>query len=210
MLVTSGAVALGKQRLRHEILLSQSRKAGPTLRAEPPERDGECGFPTPITGSLRPLPTLPTTHLVCWHVTGDSSLRSPSLCSCWTEWPDGLVWSHVYPVQHLCCPGERLTLQGDGTCEDDSCGIRWLPARLWSQTDRIQSQLQHLLDGRSGESLLAFLCLSFRIEKWGCHQCPLQRVFRRAQWENLLKHLMCLVQHILFSNVSSCCYTCNS
>ena len=148
---------------------------------------------------------------LCWHVTGNSSLRSPSLCSCWTEWADGLVWSHVYPVQHLCCPGERVTFARGW----DLWG--WFPRNKVIASRALEPDWQ---DAVSASTLarwkiwrksLAFLCLSFRIEKWGCHQCPLQRVFRRAQWENFLKAFNVFgTTHTFLSNVSSCCYTCNS
>lgn len=90
MLVTSGAVAFGKQRLRHEILLSQSVRQALHSGQNQLKEMVSVASPPPITGSSGLLPS-PQPYLVCWHVTGNSSLRSPSLCSRRTEWADGLV-----------------------------------------------------------------------------------------------------------------------
>lgn len=112
MLVTSGAVAFGKQRLRHEILLSQSVRQALHSGQNQLKEMVSAASPPPVTGSLGPLPSFQP-HLVNWYVTGNSSLRSTSLCSRRAEWADGLVRGHVYSVQHLCCPGERLTFARD-------------------------------------------------------------------------------------------------
>jgi hypothetical protein len=68
-------------------------------------------LPHPFDRFLSLLPSFPTTPFLI-DITGNSSLRGPSLCSCWTEWADGLVWGHVYPVQYLCRPGEKLGFTG--------------------------------------------------------------------------------------------------
>lgn len=59
MLVTSGAVAFGKQRLRHEILLSQSVRQALHSGQNHLKEMVSVASPPPITGSLRPLPHPP-------------------------------------------------------------------------------------------------------------------------------------------------------
>lgn len=112
MLVTSGAVAFGKQRLRHEILLSQSvRQALHSGQNQLKEMVSTAFQPCGVFGS-----SLLLSHMVSdWCISGNSSPRGPSLRSRRTEWPDGLVRGHVYAVQHLRCPGERLGLPGRGS-----------------------------------------------------------------------------------------------
>ena len=127
--------------------------AGPALGAEPAERDGECYFPSPLMGPQASFPHSQL-HYIYLCVTGNSSLRSTSLRSRRTEWTDGLIWGHVYPVQHLCCSGERLTFtERCRTYKDDSHGTKERWAGLQSRTARIQSWLYYLLVGKSGESL---------------------------------------------------------
>uniref|UniRef100_A0A452DZ44 Delta-1-pyrroline-5-carboxylate synthase n=1 Tax=Capra hircus TaxID=9925 RepID=A0A452DZ44_CAPHI len=59
MLVTSGAVAFGKQRLRHEILLSQSVRQALHSGQNHLKEMVSVASPPPITGSLRPPPHPP-------------------------------------------------------------------------------------------------------------------------------------------------------
>lgn len=105
MIVTSGAVAFGKQRLRHEILLSQSvRQALHSGQSQLKDMVSDCQHPAPLWVPLGTCVSHCLTAVLL--LVGYSRLGGPSLCSRWPERPDGSVRSHVHAVQHLCSSGK--------------------------------------------------------------------------------------------------------
>lgn len=109
MIVTSGAVAFGKQRLRHEILLSQSVRQA--------LHSGQSQLKDMVSGwwrSRRSRTLVVPARVAPWQLfvisVGYSSPGGTGLCSSWTEWTNGFVRGHVHAVQHLCSSGKGFLL----------------------------------------------------------------------------------------------------
>lgn len=94
MIVTSGAVAFGKQRLRHEILLSQSVRQA--------LHSGQNQLKDMVTAGLASETFICYLnisfallicffYLFCFSDLVSSSFRGPSMRSRWAKWSDGSV-----------------------------------------------------------------------------------------------------------------------
>lgn len=98
MIVTSGAVAFGKQRLRHEILLSQSVRqalhSGQNQLKDMVSHQERRYCDVLLPWQLAAPPPAPSRLMspLCLVIhAGHSRARGPSLCCCRPEWADGAL-----------------------------------------------------------------------------------------------------------------------
>lgn len=90
MIVTSGAVAFGKQRLRHEILLSQSVRQA-LHSGHNQLKDMVMPFPcSPFFFFFKPFIYSQLCNNI-YVITVSASVGGSGLCCSWTEWSHGFV-----------------------------------------------------------------------------------------------------------------------
>lgn len=162
MLVTSGAVAFGKQRLRHEILLSQSVRQALHSGQNQLKEMVSAACPRPVPGVLRP-PFLPPTHTLSIGVLQAIPVLEARACAAAGQSGLMALYEAMFTQYSICAAQVR-----DWHLRGAVGLVRVIPMEqedgegLWSQTTRRQSWLHHLLVGRSGESLLSltFMCPS--------------------------------------------------